>query len=243
MPTFADYQSEVLPPGWLQSPFGRAWGLAFGRSKDALVMLAKQAVKSRMPRLCAPDALAELARERGIERGPAETLESFRERVATAWDVWRWAGTPFGLLLAFWHAGYRPASGKVVLQTQGGGKQYELRADFDPTAHAPEQALVISDLATPVHLGGTPDELWSDFAVLFVSPLPPPWVPSPPADGSEEVEGIRRLILRWKSAHARCVALEVTSVDLWDYPQETWEPTSEVWNESGITTSWTPPLG
>jgi hypothetical protein len=186
------------------------------------------------------DALAIIAAERGIDRGATESEASFRSRVRSAWDVWRWAGTPYGLLLAFYWAGYRPTSGKVVLQTQG-GKQHELRADFDPTVHTPENALVVTNLGL-VHLGGTP-ELWSDFAVVFLSPTPPSWLPTPPADGSAEVEAIRRLISKWKAAHARCVRLRVSTVDLWDYPAETWEPTTEVWDETGVTSDWTPPAG
>jgi hypothetical protein len=197
-------------------------------------------VKARMPTLAPVDALAKIAAERGIERGQTETEASHRARVRAAWDSWRWAGTAYGLLAAFFWAGYRPTSGRVVLQTQK-GKQIELRADFDPAIHAPESALVTTDLGV-VHLGGSP-ELWSQFAVLFVAPVIPLWVPTPPADGSSEVNTIRDLIVRWKPGHMRCVRLRVTTVDLWDYPSETWEPTAELWDEAGITTDWTPPAG
>jgi hypothetical protein len=158
--------------------------------------------------------------------------------VRGAWDAWRWAGTPYGLLLAFYWAGYRPTSGNVVLQVQKGW-QYQLRSDFDPAIHTPEQALTITNIGT-VHLGGSP-ELWSQFAVLFVAPVIPSWVPTPPADGSAEVNAIRDMIVRWKPGHARCVSLQAVPVDLWDFPTETWDPTTEVWDETGTPTVWTPP--
>jgi hypothetical protein len=154
------------------------------------------------------------------------------------------------MLLAFWHAGYRPASGKVVLQGQGdpvvGGKQWELRPDFDPAVHAPEQALVITDRGTG-SLGGTPAPLWSDIAVLFVNPLPPAWVPTPPADSSAEVEHIRRLIARQKPGHTRCVKLQVVGGRLWAYPADDLFNgyAGQTWTQvgSGVTATWTPSSG
>lgn len=246
MPSFETYQSETLAPGWLRDPAGSAFLKAHGARKDAHVALLKEAAKCGFPSTCPPDALALLAAERGIDRGPTETEAAFRERVRRAWDLWRWAGTAYGMLLVLYHAGYRPSSGKAVLQAQGdpvaGGKQYELRADFDPALHAPENALVITNLGV-VHLGGTPAELWSDFAVLFTPPVLPAWLPTPPGDGSPEVNGIRGLISRWKPGHARCVRLRATTIDLWDLPIEAWEPTTEIWDETGVTTDWTPPAG
>jgi hypothetical protein len=238
MPTLKEYQSRTLAPGWLQDPAGRAFLEGLGARKDALAALAKEAVKARFPTLCPTDALAEIGTERGIDRGATETEAAYRARVRAAWEQWAWAGTPYGLLLALYYAGYTPGSGKVVIQVQKGW-QYELRSDFDPAVHAPEDALVLTNLGAIV-LGGSP-QLWSQFAVLFAPPLPPAWIPTPPADGSLEVESIRTLIRRWKPAHARCVALKVTPVDLWDWPSEPWDPTAEIWNEAGTTTTWTPP--
>lgn len=242
---YRDYQ-KALAPGWLRDEWGEAFLGAFGALKDWLASVAKEAVKARMPRLGPPDAIAELGRERGIERGAAEAEASYRERVRAAWDTWRWAGTPYGVLLAFFWAGYRPASGKVVLQAQA-GKQYELRTDFDPALHAPEEALVVTnitigDLGGP---GGT--TFWSKFAVLFVNPLPPAWIPTPPADGSNEVNAIRRLISRWKPGHALCVKLAVVGGRLWGYPpDDLWNSyPAQTWAQvgSGVNATWTPPSG
>jgi hypothetical protein len=240
MPSFADYQSDVLAPGWLREGSGGKYLRGFGERKDAHAADLKLAIKARMPSIAPADALALLADERGIARGQTESEASFRGRVRAAWDVWRWAGTPYGMLLAFYWAGHRPASGRVALQTQN-GFQYEFREDFDPAVHAPEDSLTATDLGV-VNLGGTP-ELWSDFAVVFLPPVLPAWAASMPTDGSPEVEALRRLIVRWKPAHARCVRLRVSTIDLWDYPVEAWEPTAEVWDETGVTSDWTPPAG
>jgi hypothetical protein len=215
MPGLKEYQSKTLAPGWLQDPAGRAFLESLGARKDALAALAKEAVKASFPTLCPVDALGELGTECGIDRGAAESEAAYRKRVRAAWDQWKWAGTPYGLLLALYYAGYTPSSGKVVIQTQK-GRQHELRVDFDPAVNGPDDA---------------------------VSPLPPAWVPTPPADASAEVESIRTLIRRWKPGHARCVALKVTPIDLWDFPVEVWEPTTEAWDEAGTTTTWTPPSG
>jgi hypothetical protein len=240
MPGLKEYQSKTLAPGWLQDPAGRAFLESLGARKDALAALAKEAVKASLPTLCPVDALGELGTECGIDRGAAESEAAYRKRVRAAWDQWKWAGTSYGLLLALYYAGYTPSSGKVVIQTQK-GRQHELRVDFDPAVNGPDDAVITTDIGAVV-LGGSP-QLWSQFAVLFVSPLPPAWVSTPPADASAEVESIRTLIRRWKPGHARCVALKVTPIDLWDFPTETWEPTTELWNEAGTTTTWTPPSG
>jgi hypothetical protein len=236
MPTLKDYQAKTLAPGWLQDPAGLAFLGALGARKDALVALAKEAVKARLPTFAPDDALAEIGRDRDIERGPGEPDASYRARLRIAHDTWRWAGTAYGILLELYNAGYTPISGRVVIQTQK-GKQHELRADFDPTVHGPD-GVVTTDLGT-VHLGGSP-ELWSQFAVLFVNPIPARWTPTVPADGGEEVERIRRIIRSRKPAHARCVRLTVSPGTTWGLNM-TWG--SFTWGGGGAQTVWTPPAG
>ncbi len=184
------------------------------------------------------DALPIIGAERGLDRSPLESEASFRRRLQSAWDIWRWAGTPFGMLLALYRAGYTPTSGKVVIRTQK-GYQHELRPDFDPDLHKPEESVITTNIGT-AHLGGSP-ELWSQFEVLFAPPPPPAWLPTPPADSSVEVNTIRALIRKWKPAHAQCVSLQAAYRELWDYPKEPWEPTTEVWDEPGANVLWTPP--
>jgi hypothetical protein len=242
MPSFEEYQSVDLAPGWLRDSWGTAYNGALGKRKDVAVAALKESVKARMPSLAPPDALSLLAAERGIDRGAGEAEASHRARVKAAWGAWRWAGTPVGLLTAFYWGGYRPASGKVVLQTQGdpvaGGYQYELRSDFDPAIHSPENALIVTPLGV-VSLGGAPAELWQDFAVLFVPPMLPSWSPAPPSNASDEVEGIRTMITRWKPAHSRCVQLKALPGAAWGVGGLTWG--TFLWGGGPAPTIWTPP--
>jgi hypothetical protein len=244
MPTFEDYVKTDLSPAWLREGAGAAYQGTLGARIDAHVGLLKEAVKARMPSLGPSDALALLAAERGIDRGTTETEASHRDRVKKAWEIWRWAGTPIGMLIAFYWAGYRPTDGRVVIQTQGdataGGHQFELRTDFDPAIHAPEDSLIATNIG-PISLGGAPAELWQDFAVIFTNPIAASWGGSLPLDASLEVDNIRGLITRWKAGHSRCVRLRATTIDLWDLPLEPWDPTTEPWDEAGATTDWTPP--
>ncbi len=191
----------VVPP-WLLGPNGRTWLTAIGRSLDDNAERARQAVKARFPNLAPDDALAVLGEERGMPRGPGETTASYRARLLGAWDAWTWAGTPYGMLRQLLAAGYPT----VYVQTQG-GKQYSLASLLSGN---PVQDLVVAQMATPVHLGGTPAELWSDFAVLIGQPWPA-WWSGAPGDSSADANFVRQLIAKWKPAHTRCVKLEAIS--------------------------------
>jgi hypothetical protein len=211
-------------------------------AQDTISRLAPNALATVTEGAAPLDALALIAVERGIPRGQTETEGSHRSRVWAAWDSWRWAGTPYGMLLAFYWAGYRPSSGKVILQTET-ERQYALREDFDPAVHTPENALTTTNIG-PVSLGGSP-ELWSQFAVLFVDPLPKSWAPTPPADGSPEVSAIRSLVAAWKPGHMRCVKLAVVGGRLLGYPTDdtfntyTGQTIGQV--GAGVSATWTPP--
>ena len=212
----------VAPP-WLLQPNGAAWLQAFGHLKDYLAGRSKEAVKARLTALCPTDALATIGTERGIPRGPGETDARYRTRLQAAWTAWQWAGTPYGMLQAFLAAGY----GGVTLQTQN-AQQFSLDASGD---------LVISSMAAPVHLGGSP-ELWSQFAVLILAPWPSWWNGTAPADGSTDQQFAAALVKAWKPAHAQCVGLKVIQGPAWGVNM-TWG--SFTWG-AGTTTVWTPPV-
>jgi hypothetical protein len=88
-------------------------------------------------------------------------------------------------------------------------------------------------------------DFWSRFAVLFVTPFPASWSGTPPANGSDEVARIRRLVQLWKPAHATPFGLVALSVQLWDWPNptattwDTWRPTWDS-NTTPAPTYWTP---
>ncbi len=176
------------------------------------------------------DALARIGQERGIDRGIVEPESGYRARLQNAMALWQWGGTPYGLLAALWSAGYP----NPIIQTQS-GKQFSL-AGYTGN---PASDLIISTLAAPVHLGGTPTELWSDIAVLILQPWPAWWGAAAPADGSQDQKTVAALVKSWKPAHCRCVSLKAIQGPTWGLNM-TWG--SFVWG-SGSSVVWTSPVG
>ena len=221
----------VAPP-WLKGPNGQRWLRGIGQSLDANVDRCRQAIKASFPALAPSDALPVLGDEISMPRGMVETEDAYRARLAAAWTIWPFAGTAFGLLMSMYYAGYQHA----VVQTQG-GKQYQLAPELTGD---PAHDLVVSQMATPVHLGGTPAELWSDFAVFIAKPWPSWWGAGAPADGSNDQKSLAALIKTWKAAHTRCVQLKVI-----DGPVVGLNITVGATFTVGFgsVTTWTPPAG
>ena len=219
--TYQQDQVEAAPP-WLRGPYGAAWLAALGLLKDTVAGWSKEAVKARMPALAPSDALGRIGQERGIDRGIVETEAAYRARLQAAFTAWQWGGTAYGLLAALVASGYPTP----IIQIQN-AKQYTLDANGN---------LVTSQMATPVHLGGTPAELWSDFAVYIAKPWPSWWAGVAPADGSNDQKTVANLIKRWKPGHARNVKLLVLNAPTWGV--------SLLWNSftwgSATNTTWTP---
>jgi hypothetical protein len=221
--TYREDQVEASP-SWLQGPLGAAWAGAVGSAKDEIASRAKQAVKASLPLICPADALAVIGEEVGLPRGIVEPEASYRSRLAAAYEAWVWAGTPYGLLRAFQLAGYP----SVLVQCQS-GKQFTLGAG------GALADLAISSMAAPVHLGGSPSELWSDLAVLITKPWPT-WWSGAPADGTNDQKAAAALIVKWKNAYNRCVKLTVVDGPTWGIM--TWG--AFTWG-GGTNTVWTPP--
>lgn len=95
---------------------------------------------ARLVQYAPEDALLRLGAERRIRRYPDEPLDTYRRRVAGAWEFWRQAGTLPGLVLALRQAGY------LATVT-------EHFRDPDP-AHWAEFSVFISPLFAPTG-GGT----------------------------------------------------------------------------------------
>lgn len=228
--TYHDDQIQSAPP-WLQGPAGQAFLGPFGDAKDWLAAIAKQAVKGRMPNLCPADALPLIGQERGVDRGSADSDAAYRARLIAAWNSWLWAGTPYGMLQAFYAAGYP----SVLIQTQN-AKQYSLASTYNPATPNPASDLVTASMAAPVHLGGSP-ERWSQFAVLITKPWPSWWGSTAPADGSSDQQTAAALVKKWKPGHMQCVALKAIAGPTWGVNM-TWN--AFTWG-AGTSTIWTPP--
>ncbi len=159
MGKFRDYIVERIAPPWLTGEKGAAWHSAIGDVMDSCETRVREAIRARFPRLAGPDSLARTGAERGIERGPGESLAAYAERVVKARDAWRWCGTPFGVLTALRHAGFTTARMESVR-----GKDHSL----DGNGALVEAALPSGSWA----IEATP-AFWSKFIVLF--PAPHPW--------------------------------------------------------------------
>lgn len=94
--SFEEYQRALMPAG-MAGPYGLAWATARGATKDALALEAKEAVKARLVDIAPPDALPRLGADRGIARAPGEGFDSWRARIAGAWESWSWLGTRYGI--------------------------------------------------------------------------------------------------------------------------------------------------
>lgn len=104
--TYENWQPSQLAPPWLQKPRGKELNGVLGLAKDQIVDAVKWAIKARFVLLCPPDALDHLGFERLIERYPVDTIDSYRARLAAAWETWTYAGTSRGMLAAFHAAGF-----------------------------------------------------------------------------------------------------------------------------------------
>lgn len=217
--SFKQYQTS-LAPWWARKSQGEAWFFGLGDLKDALEDRTRQAVKARFPSYCPPDALALIGDERQIEQGVTETEASYRSRLLNAWDIWPFAGTAYGVLLALYYAGYTNTYIAIA-----NGHFYSLDGSL---------ALVDTPATSPLTF--TPP-FWNTFRIIFPAPLIPSWS-SVPLNASDEVNTIRRLVVRWKAGHAKFVDMVVvTSGNVWGFPAAlAWGSGGLVWG--GTTTVW-----
>lgn len=220
--TYREFELDCAPP-WLLDENGEDWLTASGDAKDALVERAKAGVKARFPLLAPPDALTAIGNERGLPRGPTDTDSSYAQRLVGAWDTWKWAGTPTGVLNALWDAGYT----NVVLVTPR--RTHTLNGS---------RQLVTTTLATlrvfPPGAG-----FWNTFLVWFPSPFIAAWSGGAPASSSAEADSVRRLVNRWKPAHAIVVGYVATITGhFWGEPGVKWGDTGLKWGPANVR--WTP---
>jgi Phage tail protein (Tail_P2_I) len=196
--TYERWQSEDLAPPWLQRRFGAAWMRVHGRAKDLLVDATRQAIKARFVGLCPADALEYIGRDRLLERYPVDTDDSYRARLAAAWEAWLFGGTERGVRAALEAAGFGSVT---IYTTQSPG--------YPPDADAANWSRFWVELAPPF----PPYVAWE--AVLFGA--------APTGSGQlfgagwtwgstatvADVSFVRSIIRKWKPAHAVCAQILV----------------------------------
>lgn len=98
---FAEYAVATAPP-WLQGPEGQKLLKVLGRSLDDVLSEYKEAVKVRLT-TGPDDALPHHGEARRIQRGPADSVDQYRQKLTGAWETWRWSGTDKGVETALAH--------------------------------------------------------------------------------------------------------------------------------------------
>lgn len=181
--SFKDYMVDLAPP-WLRTAHGEAWIRAVADIKDWLLQRTKEAVKARFAALSPNDALLQLGAERGLPKAPAESFDTYRERIRGAWDTWPWAGTAKGVLFALRDAGYPGIYMRIAKDIL-----YSLSGD---------------DLVLDKLTSGTPPDYWASFQLFWpASAFPAAWSGTPPLVSSDEAKFILALVNKWRASHAR----------------------------------------
>ncbi|MBP6834372.1 MAG: hypothetical protein KA978_26535 [Deltaproteobacteria bacterium] len=104
----ATYEEHLpgLYPTFLRGVWGHAWGAAEGAAYDAVLTAAKAAAKVGFVLVAPASALSYLSVDVGVERAPGEDNDSWRARIAGAWESWSWVGTRYGITLSVGLLGY-----------------------------------------------------------------------------------------------------------------------------------------
>lgn len=173
---FREYMKEYCPP-WLQGANGLAWVRALGDVKDGMTAALKERVAARfpirpdassLPAIAPTGALEALGREQQMPRALGESDAEYAARLADAFDIWSYAGTAYGLLLALKAAGFGTA--RVCIAKS---RRYHLDASG---------ALVVETLPAGAWCTEPlPAPFWSRFVVLFdaATGLPADWYGTP----------------------------------------------------------------
>lgn len=225
--------------GFLAGEGSQDWQGAHGRLADALVAQWRAATKSAFPELAPSDALPVIGAELGIPRSPFDTDTQYALKLRRAWEVWPFAGTPLGLLLALEAAGY-PAGMVTLVQQEA--HAFQLGA----ATLATDQRLVQLSLSGGRWTFSGSPVLWNRFGVLFgdSANLPAGWAAgavSPPTGATNptlnEVNGIIRLVNKWRRSAAIFQWVKVvTAGHYWGQIGLNWGAGGLTWGGSTVVT-------
>jgi hypothetical protein len=117
MPPAISYRTDFTQSGpgsgvarWMQGPVMGAYLAACGDALDLVLDGLRQAVAARFVSETPADALGWIGAERLLPRYPADTDDTYRARLAAAWEVWQLAGTAAGILAALAACGFADAA-------------------------------------------------------------------------------------------------------------------------------------
>lgn len=205
--SYETFQPSLHPTG-LHGAWGGRWGAALGREKDALLPVAKDAVKGRCLSIASDDALPYIGRDRVIPSLPGEPAKDYRDRLLAAWSTWSRATTELGLREAIVLAGY------------GGPTFYTERQLHRPPRPDWWSRFTLVFSGRFVWDGGIPWDASAPWDGRWVAPI----------ESLSEADirvGLRTILSTWKSAHDRVTSVVIgRGAWLWD--------TGDTW-DSGVT--------
>lgn len=239
MSEFTTFRSRFASflPTWLKGFYALRLFWAIALHFDAVVEMAVRAIKLRYPNVYSNETLPLLSRERKMIRGKYETDEQYGERLDQAWQAHSLRGGPYALLEQVWFH-YRPNNFEATL-IYPGGAEFVLHVDgtiarsnvYLGTELAPDQwANWYLVLAWPTDIAddGTwdgDDAIWDDGGV---------WDYSIDDLSAAEVDDLRAVPTAWNAEHCfGHVVLLGPSVELWDFPDGTWDEGDEDWDTPG----------
>lgn len=190
-------QLEQISPPWMRARRSLELWNVLGLGLDAFADAARDAVKARFVNLAPIDALGLIGSDRLLERYSVQTDDSWRTWIASAWDLWTFAGTEDIVERALHEAGFPNASVHDV--------------------HNPPPGW-----ATTWPPDGDTDN-WSRFWVWLAEPWPFDWQIVEWGDGHlwgdghtwgstatvEEINLIRRTVRKWRPSHVICAGIYV----------------------------------
>lgn len=186
--SFLSYAIQVSPP-WMRGRMGAAWTEAKAIVFEVLADATREAIKARFPLIAPEDALPYLSSERGLEKMPAESVATWRERIWSAWDTWIWAGTKNGVQDAIDLADLFPTTSRSIKEWW----------DW-PNLPSAEWARFWLLVEQP-HAYTAPPNVGDPGLLVDGS-----WVVGISGMTIQQVQLLRRTIRTWKPAHTRCPA-------------------------------------
>lgn len=193
MTLFHDWQVSAAPV-WLQRANGIAWHQAHGVVKDIFVDAARAATKAGWPLATPADGLSFIARERSLARVPSDTDATHALRLCSAFDLWEYGGTSYGVETAL-NTRY-PLAGAVVLTYW-----------TNPTFFGVNNALWARYYITmSITTWGAP-AVWGAAGLVWGA-VGLTWGISAPLG---EVAELRALLRTWAAGYAKCTGIRITT--------------------------------
>jgi hypothetical protein len=216
----------AISPGFAQDRIFRSVLWSIGLGLDAMRRHVERGIKSRMPGVGDPVTQPLIGADRLIDRGPREPETGYARRLTAAFDTWANAGGPYALLENL-DAYFRPGRQQIMLVSDRSRWHYSFPDPSDSESPIQIQRQhgdaggVANWLWDPAATGAPPYKYWRGWVIINAAGLWTQWhvgtdgviVGDGHTVGStatyEEVSSVRRIVKRFKGAHAWAVNIIV----------------------------------